>query len=125
RSLALSVASGLHKFALSAGYINVYVAADVAPPNPGKHLPYTLTVGEVTALIDAVPTGEYATAVDMRDNALLEMLYGTGARISELLDLVVDDVADGPDILTVTGKGSKQRLVPMGSHARKAIEDYL
>ena len=124
-SRALIVARGLHKFALSEGDINVDVAADVAPPSPAKHLPDTLTVEEVTALIDAVPTGEYATAVDIRDKALLEMLYGTGARISELLDLVVDDVADGPDILTVTGKGSKQRLVPMGSHARKAIEDYL
>lgn len=124
-SRALIVARGLHKFALSEGKIDVDVAADVAPPSAAKHLPDTLTVEEVEKLIESVPTGEYATAVDIRDKALLEMLYGTGARISEVLDLVVDDVADGPDILTVTGKGSKQRLVPLGSLARTAIEDYL
>ena len=73
-SRALIVARGLHKFALSEGDINVDVAADVAPPSPAKHLPDTLTVEEVTALIDAVPTGEFATAVDIRDKALLEML---------------------------------------------------
>ena len=88
-------------------------------------MPDALSIEEVTRLIDSVPDGEAATAVDLRDKALLEMLYGTGARISEVLDLAVDDVADSPEILTVTGKGSKQRLVPLGSHARAAIEIYL
>ncbi|EFG82460.1 site-specific tyrosine recombinase XerD [Corynebacterium ammoniagenes] len=124
-SRALIVARGLHKFALSEGLIDVDVAAEVAPPSPGKHLPDSLSIDEVTRLIDSVPAGEVATAVDIRDKALLEMLYGTGARVSELLDLAVDDVADSPEILTVTGKGSKQRLVPLGSHARTAIEEYL
>ena len=124
-SRALIVARGLHKFALFEGVIDVDVAAEVAPPTPAKHLPDSLSIEEVTRLIDSVPTGDVATAVDIRDKALLEMLYGTGARISEVLDLAVDDVADRPEILTVTGKGSKQRLVPLGSHARGAIEEYL
>ena len=124
-SRALIVARGLHKFALFEGVIDVDVAAEVAPPTPAKHLPDSLSIEEVTRLIDSVPTGDVATAVDIRDKALLEMLYGTGARISEVLDLAVDDVADSPEILTVTGKGSKQRLVPLGSHARGAIEEYL
>lgn len=124
-SRALIVARGLHKFALFEGVVDVDVAAEVAPPAPAKHLPDALSIEEVTRLIDSVPDGEAATAVDLRDKALLEMLYGTGARISEVLDLAVDDVADSPEILTVTGKGSKQRLVPLGSHARAAIEIYL
>lgn len=124
-SRALIVARGLHKFALFEGAVDVDVAAEVAPPAPAKHLPDALSIEEVTRLIDSVPDGEAATAVDLRDKALLEMLYGTGARISEVLDLAVDDVADSPEILTVTGKGSKQRLVPLGSHARAAIETYL
>lgn len=124
-SRALIVARGLHKFALFEGVVDVDVAAEVAPPAPAKHLPDALSIEEVTRLIDSVPDGEAATAVDLRDKALLEMLYGTGARISEVLDLAVDDVADSPEILTVTGKGSKQRLVPLGSHARAAIETYL
>lgn len=61
----------------------------------------------------------------MRDKALLEMLYGTGARVSEVLSLEVDDVTDTDGIITVTGKGSKQRIVPLGSHARDALEAYL
>ena len=124
-SRALIVARGLHKFALFEGVVDVDVAAEVAPPAPAKHLPDALSIEEVTRLIDSVPDGEAATAVDLRDKALLEMLYGTGARISEVLDIAVDDVADSPEILTVTGKGSKQRLVPLGSHARAAIETYL
>ena len=124
-SRALIVARGLHKFALFEGVVDVDVAAEVAPPAPAKHLPDALSIEEVTRLIDSVPDGEAATAVDLRDKALLEMLYGTGARISEVLDIAVDDVADSPEILTVTGKGSKQRLVPLGSHARAAIEIYL
>ena len=124
-SRALIVARGLHKFALSEGHVDVDVAADVAPPSPAKQLPDTLSIEEITRLIDSVPQGETATAIDIRDKALLEVLYGTGARISEVLDLNVDDFADSPDILTLTGKGSKQRIVPVGSHALKAVEDYL
>ena len=79
-SRALIVARGLHKFALFEGVIDVDVAAEVAPPTPAKHLPDSLSIEEVTRLIDSVPTGDVATAVDIRDKALLEMLYGTGAR---------------------------------------------
>ena len=122
---ALVVARGLHKFAVTEGEIPTDVAADVSPPATGRHLPDTLSIDDVTQLLDAVPTGEYATPVDLRDRALLELLYGTGARISEITSLTVDDMADNDGILRITGKGDKQRLVPVGSKAVAATDDYL
>ena len=129
-SRALIVARGLHKFALAEGLIDSDVAAEVSPPKRAQHLPETLSVDDVDTLLSAIPTDDAATPIDIRDRALLEMLYGTGARISEVISLNVDDVTgEGPrsvrDILILSGKGDKQRLVPMGSHAVKAVEDYL
>ncbi|MDO5511574.1 site-specific tyrosine recombinase XerD [Corynebacterium sp.] len=122
---ALVVARGLHKFAVHEGLVDVDVAAEVSPPTTGRHLPDTLSIDEVTRLIDAVPDGEMADALHLRDKALIEVLYGTGARISEVTGLSVDDVTDTDGILRITGKGSKQRLVPIGSKALAAIEVYL
>ncbi|WP_290220992.1 site-specific tyrosine recombinase XerD [Corynebacterium atrinae] len=122
---ALVVARGLHKFAVVEGHIGVDVAADVSPPATGRHLPDTLSIEEVSLLIDAVPTGDTATPVDLRDRALLELLYGTGARISEILGLAVDDLVDCDGILRLTGKGNKQRIVPVGAPAMAAVDDYL
>lgn len=119
---ALVVARGLHKFAVAEGELGVDVAASVPPPTTGKHLPDTLSVAEVTALIDATSTD---TPIGLRDRALLELLYGTGARISEITALTVDDLAGHDGMLTVTGKGNKQRLIPVGSHAARAVSDYL
>lgn len=122
---ALVVARGLHKFGLSEGELSVDVAAGVSPPATGAHLPDILTVQQVEQLLDAIPAGEAATPVDLRDKALLELLYGTGARISEITGLVVDDAAETDGTLIITGKGGKQRLVPVGSKATAAVGDYL
>lgn len=121
-SRALVVARGLHKFAAAEGYVPADVAASVSPPSTGAKLPDTLTVDEVTKLLAAVPTD---TPTGVRDKALLEVLYGTGARVSEALALTVDDVTDHDGFLTVTGKGGKQRVVPIGSHATSAVDAYL
>ncbi|MEX3514221.1 MULTISPECIES: site-specific tyrosine recombinase XerD [unclassified Corynebacterium] len=122
---ALVVARGLHKFAVTEGEVAVDVAAEVSPPSTGTHLPEPLSVDEVSALIDAVPQGPEATALDLRDRALLEMLYGTGARISELMRVDVDEISGGEGILKLEGKGGKQRLVPVGSMAQAAVDAYL
>ncbi|GGG67535.1 site-specific tyrosine recombinase XerD [Corynebacterium pelargi] len=122
---ALIVVRGLHAFALVEGLIEHNVAAKVQPAGAGQHLPETLSVQEVTRLIESIPDTEAATAVDLRDRALLELLYGTGARISELLALHVDQVANLDGLLVITGKGNKQRLVPVGRQAQAAIEAYL
>lgn len=122
---ALVVARGLHKFAVQEGVVDVDVAVDVSPPATGRHLPDTLSIQEVATLLDSVPDDDLATPVDLRDKALLELLYGTGARISEVTGLLVDDFADNDGILRIEGKGGKQRLVPVGSKARAAVDGYL
>ncbi|MDO5031639.1 site-specific tyrosine recombinase XerD [Corynebacterium sp.] len=124
-SRALIVARGLHKFAVSEGLIDADVAAEVSPPKTAQHLPETLTVEEVTRLIESIPQDESATPIDLRDRALLELLYGTGARISEVIGLSVDDVTDNEGILKLRGKGDKERLVPVGTQATKALQAYL
>lgn len=119
---ALVVARGLHKFGVTEGVLASDVSAEVSPPSQGEALPDTLSVTEVTALLDACTT---TTPLGLRDKALLEMLYATGARVSEVLALTVDDVTDNTGVLMVHGKGNKQRLVPVGTHAVDALDAYL
>lgn len=122
---ALIVARGLHRFAVAEGIVDVDVSAEVSPPALGEHLPDTLTIAEVTALLESIPHGESAGVTDLRDRALLELLYATGARITEALNLTVDDITGADGIVRVLGKGDKERLVPLGSLAAKACQDYL
>jgi len=92
------------------------------PPRKGRALPRVLSVEETTALIENVK-GE--TPRDLRDRALLEVMYGCGLRVSEACALRLDDlVADG-ELLRVFGKGSKERLVPVGGAAGRALAAYL
>lgn len=119
---ALVVARGLHKFGVSEGLLAGDAAAEVAPPQAAEKLPDTLSVDEVARLIESCSEDN---ALGLRDKALLETLYATGTRVSEVLALNVDDVADARGVLVVTGKGNKQRVVALGSHAQAAIESYL
>ncbi len=116
----------LHTFAAAEGRTPTNPAAVVSPPKAGRNLPKALDLTQVQALLD---TPDADTPIGLRDAALLELLYGTGARISELLDLDVDDVApllSDPDAgLRLFGKGRKERLVPVGSYARRAVEAWL
>lgn len=128
---ALVVARGLHKFAVREGVLEVDVATEVSPPATRQHLPDTLSMEEVTQLLEAIPDGDSASVMDLREKALLELLYGTGARITEILDLVMDDLYDiinAPQndlgMLLLTGKGNKQRIVPVGSKAIDAVKAY-
>lgn len=122
---ALVVVRGLHKFALSEAAITRDVAAEVHPVAGVRKLPETLSIQQVTDLLESIPEGEYASEIDLRDRALLELLYSTGMRISEAMALFLDDVAQCDGVLMVTGKGNKQRLVPVGSAALSAVEHYV
>lgn len=125
---ALVVARGLHKFALMEGLIPVDVAGEVSPPSTGRHLPDTLSIAEVDELIGAIPTDDIATPENLRDAALIELLYGTGARISEIMNLTVDEVTvleETEGMLRIVGKGDKHRIVPVGLMAQKALRRYL
>lgn len=121
---------GLHAFLAREGITTTDPARQVKPPTPAKRLPKALPFPEVQALLQAVGADSDSdlTVLMLRDRALIELLYGTGARISELIDLTVDDITNITDelpILRLHGKGDKTRLVPVGSHARKALDDYL
>jgi integrase/recombinase XerD len=117
----LSSVRGLHRFLVDEGVTLEDVAADVKPPKLASSLPKAITIAQMESVLGATD-GEEPQQV--RDKALLELLYATGARISEAVALNVDDVLDG-EVVRLFGKGGKQRIVPVGSYARKAIETYL
>lgn len=120
---AVVAVRGLHRFALREGYAGTDPAQEVRPPTPPRRLPKALSVSEVEALLTACGTGE--TRLALRDRALLELLYGTGARISEAVGLVVDDLDTEDGAVRLVGKGGKHRLVPVGSYATEALDAYL
>lgn len=113
---------GLHKFALLEGLIEVDPARQVRPPSLPRRLPKALPVADVLRLLDGVGTDEPRS---VRDRALLELLYSTGARISEAVGLDLDDVDRVDRTVLLDGKGGKQRLVPIGRPALDALEAYL
>jgi len=100
---------------------------DFKPPKPNLRLPKALKIEEVASLISAVSMGDTPSA--LRDGAIVELLYGTGARISEIVGLNVQDISkfDGDQVtaLRLTGKGGKTRVVPIGKYAQIALDQYL
>lgn len=120
---AVVAVRGLHRFALREGLTLTDPASEVRPPVPVRRLPKAISTDEVEALLAAA--GFDRTALALRDQALLELLYGTGARISEAVGLAVDDLDLEVGVVRLQGKGSKQRVVPVGSYARAAVEAYL
>lgn len=117
---------GFHKFCVREGLTAVDPAAAVKPPAPPQRLPKALSVDEVTRILSAAAGAEAEPAVlATRDAALLEFLYGTGARISEAVGLDVDDIDLDSNAVLLRGKGSKERVVPVGTYAREALSAYL
>jgi integrase/recombinase XerD len=124
---AISAVRGLHRFAAREGLVPADVAADVKPPSPPRRLPKALDVDQVSRLLavgDDTPLG--LTPLGLRDKALLEFLYGTGARISEAVGAAIDDLdLDDEPAAVLHGKGGRTRLVPVGGYAKAALEAYL
>ncbi|MDT4892598.1 MAG: integrase/recombinase XerD [Pseudonocardiales bacterium] len=120
---AVIAVRGLHRFALRDGLVETDVAREVRPPSPPRRLPKAISVEDVERLLDAA--GYEGTALAVRDRALLEVLYGTGARISEAVGLAVDDLDVAGRTVLLSGKGGKQRRVPLGSYAARAVDAYL
>jgi integrase/recombinase XerD len=119
---ALVAVRGLHRFAVREGLVDTDPARDVHPPSPPRRLPKALPVDDVLRLLDT-PGGDAPGA--LRDRALLELLYSTGARISEAVGLDLDDVDAKERTVRLDGKGGKQRLVPIGRPALAALDAYL
>ena len=126
----LSGVRGLHRFWLMEQITVNDVAATVKPPNTAKRLPKAISLQNVEKLLAAAgpdPSDDDAVALDpirVRDRALLELLYATGGRVSEIVNLDLDDLID-KTLLRLFGKGSKERVVPVGSYAQRALENYL
>jgi len=114
---------GFHRFAVGDGLTETDPAAAVRPPAPAKRLPKALPLADVEAILAAA--GSPGTTLALRDRALLEVLYGTGARISEAVGLDVDDLDTVDGTALLRGKGGKERLVPVGSFAIEAVAAYL
>jgi integrase/recombinase XerD len=119
---ALAAVRGLHRFAVRDDLVPVDVARDVAPPALPARLPRALSVDQVEQLL-AGCIGDGPGA--LRDRALLELLYSTGARISEAVGIDLDDLDTGARTVLLRGKGGKQRLVPVGRPALAAVDAYL
>ena len=117
----LSAVRGVHRFLADEGAIATDAAKDLRPPKLPVRLPKAIPVEEVEALIAAAGGEELH---QLRDTALLELLYATGARVSEAVSLNVDDLVDD-EVVRLFGKGGKQRIVPLGSYARRAVDAYL
>jgi len=117
----LSSVRGFHRFLLEEGLVETDVAAETKPPKLSARLPKAISIEQMEAVLAATDGDEILA---MRDKALLELLYATGARITEAVSLNIDDVIDG-DVVRLFGKGNKQRIVPVGSYARAAIDTYL
>lgn len=112
---------GWHRFLAREGIEADDPSGRLRPPKAPQRLPKALTIDQVERLLASPPPDE---PVGIRDRALLELLYATGARVSEAIGLDVDDLAHG-DVLRLIGKGSKERIVPIGSFARSAVDAYL
>ncbi|MGH9106202.1 MAG: tyrosine recombinase [Acidimicrobiales bacterium] len=119
---ALVAVRSLHRFLVEEGETTADPTADLRPPSLPQALPKALSEAEVASLLAAV-TGD--GPAQRRDRAVLELLYGTGMRISELTGLSLPDLAVEEQLVRVLGKGNKERLVPLGRFARQALSAWL
>ncbi|WP_072802187.1 site-specific tyrosine recombinase XerD [Rhodococcoides yunnanense] len=116
---------GFHRFAAAEGLVQHDVASAVKPPTPSRRLPKSLPLDQVVAILDSASTDGGDAPRGLRDKAILELLYSTGARISEAVGLDVDDIDTETRSVILHGKGDKQRLVPVGRPAIEALDAYL
>ncbi|TKR24174.1 site-specific tyrosine recombinase XerD [Cellulomonas hominis] len=122
---AVVAVRGWHRFAVLEGLTAADPARAVRPPKQSQVLPKAIGTHEVERLLEAASLGD--GPVPLRDRALLELVYSTGARISEAVGLDVDDLdlTEGRAAVRLFGKGSKERVVPVGAYAVEALEAYL
>ena len=117
----LSAVRGLYRFLLAAGEIQHDPTEHLESPRPPRRLPRTLSVEDAAALVESP---DLSAPEGLRDRAMLELLYASGLRASECLTLRLEDLNIMAGYVTATGKGSRQRLVPVGAQALKWVERY-
>jgi len=127
RARILAAVRGLHKFLALEGLRETDPTTKLRPPKLPSRLPKALSQDQVVRLLEAAgpePDDEAADRLRLRDRAIVELMYSTGARVSEVVDLDLDEVSDD-GLIRVRGKGSKERIVPVGSFAAKSLDAYL
>ena len=125
RARRLSAIRQLFRFLLSEGWRADDPAARIAGPRPERRLPGTLSVADVDRLLEAARAGPGGEAKRARLNCLVELLYATGLRVSELVSLPAAAARGKPRMLLVTGKGGRERMVPLSGPAREALAAWL
>ena len=117
----LSAIRSFYRFLIRNGWAKSNPAIGLATPKTPKRLPPTLDVDQMAQLLNFDTDDELA----VRDRAMLELVYSSGLRLSELTSLDIDSLDWADEMVTVTGKGRKTRRVPVGRHARSAVSDWL
>jgi integrase/recombinase XerD len=125
RARRLSAIRQFYRFALSEGWRDDDPAARINGPRPSRHLPGTLSVAEVDSLLDAARTGPGSETKRMQRLCMMELLYATGLRVTELVSLPAASARGNPRMLLVTGKGGRERMVPLSEPAREALGVWL
>lgn len=120
--LKLSAIKSFFKYLFKSEIINKNPASNISLPKIEKNIPSFLTTDEINHILDKT---DFNTPLELRNLALLELLYGTGLRISEALSLTINDITLQTKTIKVLGKGNKERIVPIGSKAKLAIQNYL
>ncbi|MCF2706513.1 site-specific tyrosine recombinase XerD [Arcanobacterium haemolyticum] len=120
---AMTSVRSFHRFLYDESVTPSDPAAFVKPPKIPSRLPKALDVDEVTRLVESASVDDSPTS--LRDRALLEILYGTGARISEAVGLAIDDIDTDARTIRLFGKGRKERILPLGAYALEALDAYI
>lgn len=125
RARRLAAIRQLFRFAYAEGWRSDDPASRITGPGKSKKLPVTLSLEEVEALLAAARMHGRTEAERARNTCLMELLYATGLRVTELVSLPVAAVRGTPQMILVRGKGDKERMVPLSDPARAALEDWL
>ena len=118
----ISSIKALYLFLMKKNKIDVSPIAEIIVPKQGRYLPISMSESEVEKLLKSPDS---KLKIEKRDKAMIEMLYATGVRISELINLKMTDIDTQRCVIKVLGKGSKERLIPFGESALEALNDYL
>ena len=125
RARKLSAIRQMYRFAFEEGWRTDMPAQDVSHPKLPKPLPGTLSLDEVEAMLAAAQNHGRTPSDALRNACMLELLYATGMRVSELVELPVANVRGNPQVMIVKGKGGKERMVPLSAPARAALSEWL
>ncbi|MFZ4589769.1 MAG: site-specific tyrosine recombinase/integron integrase [Ignavibacteria bacterium] len=120
-SRKISVLKSFFKYLYKKGYVKSNIATGLGFPKLEKKLPSYLSMNEINQLLDRVGNDE----MSFINKAIIEVFYSTGIRLSELINIKIDDINFSNNTVKVMGKGSKQRIVPFGSKAETAVKNYM